>query len=464
MDSKNFSAFEIDAIGEILNISLGASATAVSTMLSARVDITTPVVRVLSKDEFEISNLEPAVGVEITYIAGLSGSNIMLLKKHDVKVIVDMLMGMETPEEEFELNELNISAICEVMNQMMGASATALSEFLSKKVNISTPQSFEISDIEDFKEKYYHDDNSMVVIGFTLKIADRLESEFINVMPPFLAKELVAGFFPEEAMEAEEPAPTPIPAPNPVQIQEQQPAAKEEAPAPSSGGMLTQEEIERLLAGSFSPAAEAAPAPVSEPVPAPVLTKTAAPDQTVPDQSVVLAQAVPDQLAASAQAAASVAPQAYAAPIAGGVDMNQMIAQMQMQQQMIAQMQQMMMQMQAGQQSQSQKEAQEPKTINVKPIPQNSLKESAVSYEEQEENRELIMGVPLEVSVEIGRTRKLVKDILEFSKGSLVVLDKLAGDQVDLYVNGQCIAKGDVVVVDDNFGIRITEIVKRNIG
>ncbi|MFT4008066.1 MAG: flagellar motor switch protein FliN [Lacrimispora sp.] len=464
MDSKNFSAFEIDAIGEILNISLGASATAVSTMLSARVDITTPVVRVLSKDEFEISNLEPAVGVEITYIAGLSGSNIMLLKKHDVKVIVDMLMGMETPEEEFELNELNISAICEVMNQMMGASATALSEFLSKKVNISTPQSFEISDIEDFKEKYYHDDNSMVVIGFTLKIADRLESEFINVMPPFLAKELVAGFFPEEAMEAEEPAPTPIPAP--VQTQTQQPAVKEEAPAPSSGGMLTQEEIERLLAGSFSPAAEAAPTPFSEPepVPATVLTQTTAPDQTVPDQSIVMAQAVSDQSAAAAQAAASVAPQVYAAPIAGGVDMNQMIAQMQMQQQMIAQMQQMMMQMQAGQQSQSQKEAQEPKTINVKPIPQNSLKESAVSYEEQEENRELIMGVPLEVSVEIGRTRKLVKDILEFSKGSLVVLDKLAGDQVDLYVNGQCIAKGDVVVVDDNFGIRITEIVKRNIG
>ncbi len=164
MDSKNFSAFEIDAIGEILNISLGASATAVSTMLNARVDITTPVVRVLSKDEFEISNLEPAVGVEITYIAGLSGSNIMLLKRHDVKVIVDMLMGMETPEEEFELNELNISAICEVMNQMMGASATALSEFLGKTVNISTPSSFEIANVNDFKEKYYNSEESMVVV------------------------------------------------------------------------------------------------------------------------------------------------------------------------------------------------------------------------------------------------------------------------------------------------------------
>ena len=73
----------------------------------------------------------------------------------------------------------------------------------------------------------------------------------------------------------------------------------------------------------------------------------------------------------------------------------------------------------------------------------------------------MILGVPLEVSVEIGRTKKLVKEILELSQGSLVVLDKLAGDQVDLYVNGQCIAKGDVVVVNDNFGIRITEIIKK---
>ena len=74
----------------------------------------------------------------------------------------------------------------------------------------------------------------------------------------------------------------------------------------------------------------------------------------------------------------------------------------------------------------------------------------------------MILGVPLEVSVEIGRTRKLVRDILEFTKGSLVVLDKMAGEQVDLFVNGQCVARGDVVVVEDNFGIRITEILAEN--
>ena len=73
------------------------------------------------------------------------------------------------------------------------------------------------------------------------------------------------------------------------------------------------------------------------------------------------------------------------------------------------------------------------------------------------------MKVPLEISVEIGRTRKLVKDILDFTQGSRVVLDKMAGEQADLYVNGECIAKGDIVVVEENFGIRITEILKKDI-
>ena len=145
MSSEHFSKMEIDAIGEILNISLGASATAVSTMLNARVDITTPIVNVVSKDEFEMDPVDPAVGVEITYVAGLEGENVMLLKRHDVKVIVEMVMGMEIADEDFELDEINISAVCEVMNQMMGASATALSEFLGRMVNISTPISFEVA-------------------------------------------------------------------------------------------------------------------------------------------------------------------------------------------------------------------------------------------------------------------------------------------------------------------------------
>ena len=166
-----------------------------------------------------MDRVEPAVCVEITYVEGLEGENVMLLKRHDIKVIVEMVMGMEIPDEDFELDEINISAVCEVMNQMMGASATALSEFLGRMVNISTPISFEVENEQQFIEKYFDDDEPKVVVGFTLKIADKLESEFFNVMPIRLAKGLVEGFLPPEAIVAYDPkasgsssAETPAPA------------------------------------------------------------------------------------------------------------------------------------------------------------------------------------------------------------------------------------------------------------
>ena len=422
MSSEVLSALEIDAVGEILNISLGSSATAISNLLDTRVDITTPVVTVVTKEEFEMSRIEPAVGVEITYIEGLEGSNVMLLKRHDVKVIVEMMMGFEIPEDQFVLDEINISAVCEVMNQMMGASATALSEFFGKVVNISTPVSFELKDEREFIDKYFTDDSPWVVISFVLKIADKLESEFFNVMPIELAKSLVKGFLPDDYDAS--PAPAPAPA-------KEAPAPAASAPAASSGGVLSQEEIERLLnGGGGQEAPAAAPAPAAS-APAPV-------PQPAPDVAPVSQ------------------PQVQAG--AAGSEMAQM---MQMQMQM---MQQMMQQMMASQQALAQpREPHQPKTIHTQPAAQPNLRQDAVLEGEQEENMELIMGVPLEISVEIGRTQKLVKDILEFSKGSLIVLDKLAGEQVDLYVKGRCIAKGDVVVVEDNFGIRLTEILKPNI-
>ena len=105
--------------------------------------------------------------------------------------------------------------------------------------------------------------------------------------------------------------------------------------------------------------------------------------------------------------------------------------------------------------------APDPKVISTQPVPMKELEAVQSLGKEQAENLELIMEVPLQVTVEIGRTQRKVQDILEYTKGSLVVLDKLAGDQVDLFVNGKCIARGDVVVIDDNFGVRITEIVQK---
>ncbi len=433
MSFKEFSTLEIDAVGEILNISLGASATALSTMLNVRVDITTPVVKVVEKEKFEFEELEPAIGVEITYVEGLRGSNIMLLKRTDVKMIVEMMMGgVEIPDDQFEMNEINISAICEVMNQMMGASSTALSEFLGETVNISTPTSTEIEDIHTFKEHYFADEDVMICVKFLLRIGDDLESEFMNLMPTDLAKKLVKGFMPD--YEDDEPEPEPAPAVAP------EPAAEE----PSSR-MMSQEEIEALLAGGDG--GTPAPAPEPAPVPAPAPAVSEAAPQPVPAPAPQ--PAAPQGMAAAPQA---VMPQAV--PATNALT-EQMMAQMAQMTQMMSQMQQVMMnQMQ-------QKSSPAPKTLNVHPMPADNLS-GRISGEEQEENMDMILGVPLEVSVEIGRTRKLVRDILEFNKGSLVVLDKMAGEQVDLFVNGQCVARGDVVVIDDNFGIRITEILAEN--
>ena len=467
MYSDCFSKLEIDAIGEILNISLGASATAVSTMLNSRVDITTPVVNVVRKEEFEMDRVEPAVCVEITYVEGLEGENVMLLKRHDIKVIVEMVMGMEIPDEDFELDEINISAVCEVMNQMMGASATALSEFLGRMVNISTPISFEVENEQQFIEKYFDDNEPKVVVGFTLKIADKLESEFFNVMPIRLAKGLVEGFLPPEAIVEYDPKASSSSAAS--NAGEPSPAApetsflQEDSKPESSNQMMSQEEIERMLAemssgGPAEPEPAPAPAPAPTPAPAPAAAPTPAPAAAAPTP----APAAPTPAAAAPAAAAVPAPAAgQAVPMMqAGVSPEVSMMQMQMMQQMMQQMQQMQQQMQ-----EQKKAPAEPKMIHVQAPAQTSLKaDNGIVLEgEQEENMELIMGVPLEISVEIGRTKKLVKDILDFTKGSLVVLDKLAGVQVDLFVNGQCIAKGDVVVVEDNFGIRITEIMKVNL-
>jgi flagellar motor switch protein FliN/FliY len=95
----------------------------------------------------------------------------MLLRRSDVKVIVDILMGEETPEEDFELNELTVSAVCEVMNQMMGAAATAMSEFLGFPVNISTPEPFELEDLDGFKAAHMPKGaETVIVVKFSLKI------------------------------------------------------------------------------------------------------------------------------------------------------------------------------------------------------------------------------------------------------------------------------------------------------
>ena len=446
MGAGRFNDMEIDAIGEIMNISLGSSATALSTMLGTKVNITTPKVKVQNRNEFEFRELEPAIGVEISYVKGLDGRNVMMFSRNDVRVIVSMMMGMDIPEEEFVMDEMNASAIREVMNQMMGSSATALSEFLGTTVDISTPVSFEIPNEKEFKDKYFPGDNDEVVVSFTLEIEDKqLESEFLNIMPVPLMRRLLQPFAEQFGLELSSDDDEDIQA---VEADVPEAASEpESAPAAAaSSGPLDQSAVDALLHGGAA-ASEPAPAvPVPQPVPAPA----AAAPQPVP---------TPQPIPAPAAAAPQPIPQPqYVQTVAAAPDPMtlQLLNQMQ-------QSQTQMMQLIKDIEEDRKNARKEPRPgVKVQSLNSPEYADS-VEGEEQEENREMLMKVPLDISVEIGRTKKLVKDILEFTQGSLVVLDKMAGEQADLYVNGECIARGDIVVVEDNFGIRITEIINKEI-
>ena len=443
MGANSFNEMEKDALGEMMNISLGASATAMSTLLGAVVNITTPVVRVLNRSQFEFKKLEPAVGVEIAYVEGLEGSNIMMFSRNDVRIIVSTLMGQEIPEEEFELDEINRSAICEVMNQMMGASATAMSEFLKMTVNISTPVSFEIDDETSFKEKYFPEDEEMVVVGFTLEIVGKLSSEFLNIMPQSLAKRLLEPFA-DTLRSVEEAQKEMVQTAVPVQ---EAPEASAAAPAQ-----------ETLEAQAAAPVQETPPGQAAAPVQEAPIAHTAVPPQEAPEtQAAAPSQPVPPSSPMppywNGMPAGGYMPP-YGMQPAADPGFMQLLVQLQQSQ---ASMMEMMRTMEQKEKNRERRPQQENKIIRPSDAPQ--LEACNLDGEEEKANQEMLMRVPLEISVEIGRTKKLVKDILEFTQGSLVVLDKMAGEQADLYVNGQCVARGDIVVVEDNFGIRITEIV-----
>lgn len=396
------SEMQLDAIGEIMNISMGSAATAVSELLNAKVWITTPKVTIVQASELNYDRLEPAICVKIEYIKGLSGSNLMILKQDDVQLILNQLMGKPPViSPDFEFDELNISAVSEVMNQMMGASSTALSEFLGMGIDISTPTPYILSEINIADLQNYEQTDMVAAINFDLTIDGVIKSEFISVLDIDLAATLADRMI---------------------------------------GGAASSEPI----------VTESAPAPAPQPVPQAEPVQQAAPVQ----QATPVPQATPMPQVAPVQQAAPV-PQAAPMPQVAPVPQADMYAQQgyygypnpAMNPAMYGQPVQPVMQPQPA--------------VNYR----NAQLAQFESFEaplgsEQKENLQLLMDVPLQISVEIGSTKKKIKDILEFSQGTIIELERQAGAPVDVMVNGNLIARGDVVVIDDNFAVRITEIVK----
>lgn len=378
MGDAIFNSMEIDMLGEILNISLGASATSASNMLSRRVEITTPEVEVVSKENFQYDSLEPAIGVGVDYVEGIKGKNVMIFKRMDIKAIVEILMGgIEIPDDEFELNEMNISAVRELMNQMMGGAATSISEFLGCTIDITPPTSFEITDREFIKTEYFPDAENLVLIGFDFTIQDAINTKFLSVMTVELAREIISRFDMLSARSSDED----------IDINEQiEKGWKDSEPKLVQEATVVEKQVEKEPQKEVKAEIKEEPKEVKK----------------EEQQQVSKPKAKPKLKGES-----------------GGT-----------------------------------------KLIEVKTPQYEDFQLGNGADDKEATNYDLIMDVPLQVSVELGRTVKQVKDIMEFTEGTLVVLDKLVGEFADLYVNGQLIAKGDVVVIDDSFGFRVSEIIR----
>ncbi len=430
--SINLTAEELDTIGEIMNISMGSSATAISKMLDKQVTITTPSIQQDAFDQFDSTELEPAMVVKIKYVEGISGSNVTILKKQDVRIMLDILMGNEggDEDEEFEFDDMSISAAREIMNQMMGASATALSKVFGMPINISTPEAILVDHIDEATRNNLFDleeGASIVAVSFNLIIKDVLNTTFVSFLTVELAKRIAGRLSTED--EAEKPS-----------LVIEQPQAEEvakEVPAP-----VEQPET----AATPEPVAEATPEPVA-PAPAPVAAPAPAPVAAPAPASV----AAPAPAPVAAPALAPVAAPALA-PVAAPVAAPQPMMSMPV---MMPQMPTQPMQYSTG----------HVPTQPVMDMPLKTAEFPAFSGQPQFDllsnvkNMQLLMGVQLEISVVIGRAKQRIKDVLEFGQGTVVELDRQTGVPAEIIVNGQLLAYGDIIVVGDNFGIRITEIV-----
>ena len=387
VDDSLLSEVEKDAIGEVANISMGSSATTLYSLVNKKVNITTPVVS-LAKwknllDEYE----RPCVFIQIKYTQGLDGTNILVLKDRDVKIITDLMMGGDgTNAGEGEISELHLSAISEAMNQMMGASATSLSTMLGTMIDISPPNAnlLDLTDYADGSELSPFLGGTFVKVRFTMQIGDLVDSNIMQLYPIEFAKRIVNTFIGVQTGELSEPASAPAPAPTPASQPQQ--------------GMQPQMGMNPQMMGTQS--------------------------QMGMDPQMMGMQ--PQMMGMQPQ-------------------------MMGMQPQMMGMQPQMMGYNPYGQMPMQ--------NVNVQPAQFQNFSGDLKAMTSNE-NIGLIMDVPLEVTVELGRTVKSISDILDFAPGTIIELNRIAGEPIDVLVNGKFVAKGEVVVIEECFGIKVTEIVK----
>lgn len=319
---------EIDIMGEVGNISMATSATTLSTLLGKKVTITTPRVEMTNLIKLQENLSIPNVVLQVKFDKELQGTNILLVNVQDASIIADLMMGGEGTDVNSELSEMELSAVSESMNQMIGSASTSMATMLKKEISINPPQTQIWDNHEYFEIEDIDPEEFLVKIAFHLKVNDLIDSEIMQVFTLDAVHDIINIMKTGQVDGLEQP--------------DQREMMPEE------------EELEPEI--YFEKEAPASKEPVS---------------------------------------------------------------------------------------------IQKPHFGKLEDQPSSG----------QNQNIDLIMDVPLEFSVVLGKTQKPVREILSLSPGSVVELNKFSEEPLDVYINGKLIAQGEVVVINENFGIRITNII-----
>ena len=322
----SMSEIERDIIGEVGNISMSTAATTLSSILSRQVLITTPKVSYLPFKQIIEECAIPKIVADIEYKHGLSGKNLLMLDVKDATIIADLMMGGDGTNGSETLTELELSAVAEAMNQMIGSASTSMATMIGREVDILPPNVALWDGSENNDYLQFDSEDDVFKIAFNLTVEGLIQSEIMQIFTKASVEEIVGIMMGDTG---------------------------------SVGETVLQEDI--ILE--------------SEPV---KFQKQEAPAEKVVVQKPEFQELVP--------------------------------------------------------------------VTDERKVPRNL---------------DLIMDVPLEFSVVLGRTKRTIKEILSFGNGSVIELKTLADEPLEIYVNGKLIAQGEVVVINENFGVRITNILSK---
>lgn len=317
-----------DIIGEVGNISMSQAATTLSQLLNREVSITTPVVKGVTIRKIMEANETPKVVTTIGFTEGLVGKNVLMISVDDAVIIADLMMGNDgTNAGNNEFGELELSAVSEAMNQMIGAASTAMATMFNRRVDISPPDVKTWENAEEAAIDMPNQDEVVCSTSFRLSVEGLLDSEIMQILPLDTVMEIADIMVGDTAEVLQGRESAEVVAPDPVEEQKQDTDHKTES-------------------------------------------------------------------------------------------------------------------------------------VNIQKPKFQELTRS--DSKQSPRNLDLIMDVPLDFSVVLGKSRKTIKDILSLSTGSVVELDKMTDEPLEIYVNGKLIAEGEVVVINESFGIRITNILSKD--